>query len=74
MEIIASLSSKRNTLQPVDFDFRTRAELHHLKQGSDTIDDNNRNFLRFSTQIISSLTLDKIIFKDQTGLADRTRD
>ena len=28
----------RNTFQPGDFDFRTRAELRHLKQGSDTID------------------------------------
>ena len=62
----------RNTFQPIDFDFRTRAELHHLKQGNDSIDNYNRNFLRLSTQI-SSLTLDEIIFKYKIGLDDRTR-
>ena len=62
----------RNTFQPIDFVFRTRAELHHLKQGNDSIDNYNRNFLRLSTQISSS-TLNEIIFKYKNGLADRTR-
>ena len=46
--------------------------MHHLKQGSDSIDNYNRNFFRLSTQI-SSLTLHEKFFKYKIGLNDRMR-
>ncbi len=37
----------RNTFQSVDLDYRNRVKLTNLKQGSDSIDTYNKNFLRF---------------------------
>jgi hypothetical protein len=41
----------RNTFQSVDLDSRNRVKSTNLKQGSDSIDTYNKNFLRLSTQL-----------------------
>jgi hypothetical protein len=50
-----------NTFQSVDLDYRNRVKLTNLKQGSDSIDTYNKNFLRLSTQL-PNLRLDDLLF------------
>jgi hypothetical protein len=61
----------RSTFQPKDHIFRTRQKLVALKQGSDSIDTYNKNFLRLSTQL--EMRFDDLLFHYTIGLSDRLK-
>jgi len=61
----------RSTFQPVDHIFRTRQKLVALKQGSDSIDTYNKNYLRLSTQL--EMRFDDLLFHYTNGLSERLK-
>jgi hypothetical protein len=44
-----------STFQPIDYSYRLRVKLTKLKQGSDTINNYNKQFLKLSTQLTTLL-------------------
>jgi hypothetical protein len=62
----------RNTFQSVDLDYRNRVKLTNLKQGSDSNDTYNKNFLRLSTKS-PNLRLDNLLFHYTNGLSEKVK-
>ena len=61
----------RSTFQPLDHIFRTRQKLVALKQGTDSIDTYNKNYLRLSTQL--EMRFDDLLFHYTNGLSKRLK-
>jgi hypothetical protein len=61
----------RSTFQSKDHIFRTRQKLVALKQGSDSIDTYNKNYLRLSTQL--AMNFDDLMFHYTKCLSDRLK-
>jgi hypothetical protein len=62
----------KNTFQPVDHDFRTRVKLTNLKQGNDSVDSYNKNFLKISTQL-DSMRFQDLLFHYTNVLSDKVK-
>jgi hypothetical protein len=53
-------------------DYRNRVKLTNFKEGSDSIDTYNKNFLRLSTQL-PNLRLDDLLFHYTNGLSEKVK-